>query len=197
VSGAGGLGTSPPPAALDLLTPILDACGVCVATLGDAMQENVDLKLTNTHLEQRLDRLAADITAQGRVVLGRHTFTSELQLLQLCLKECPKGDAFAAFIDPMVVFCFDPSYVLMTGWDTLTKAMEKSGSHPVVDRKVVASLNAQYSFWFLEGKLVVAGKTLPAFASKEKWQGTQVEWMDGGRRLNSPWILRRMGCRLP
>ncbi len=60
----------------------------------------------------------------------------------------------------------------MPGWDTLTKAMEKSESHPVIDRKVVASLNAQHSFWFSEGKLVVAGKTLPAFASKEKWQGT-------------------------
>ena len=112
-------------------------------------------------------------------MLGKHAFTSELQLLQLCLKECPKGDAFAAFVDPMVVFCFDPSYVPMTGWETLTKAMEKSGSHPVVDRKVVASLNAHHSYWFSEGKMVVAGKTLPAFASKEKWQGTG--GMDGRR----------------
>ena len=80
-SGAGGTGTSPPPAALVMSTPILDAHGVCVATLGDVMQENVDLKLANTHLEQRLDRLAADITAQGGVVLGRHTSTSKLQLL--------------------------------------------------------------------------------------------------------------------
>ncbi len=145
------------------------------------MKENEDLRRENSLLMQRVDGLAADITAQGGVVLGKHTFTSELQLLQVCLKEYPKGDVFAAFVDPMVmvIFCFDPSYVPLSGWEALTKAMEKSGNYPVMDRKVVASYNAHHSHWFSEGKMVVAGKTLPAFASKEKWQGTG--GMDGRR----------------
>jgi hypothetical protein len=126
-----------------------------------------------------MEKLSADVTAQGGVVLGRYTFTSELQLMELCMKECPAGDAFAAFVDPMTIFCFDPSYTPITGWETLTKAMEKSGSYPVTDRKVVASYNAHHSHWFSEGKTLIAGKTLQAFATKEKWQGTG--GMDGRR----------------
>ncbi len=112
-------------------------------------------------------------------MLGRHAFTSEIHLSQLCMKKCPKGDAFEAFVDPMVVFCFDQSYSPLTGWEMLTKAMEKSGSYPATDRKVVASYNAHHSYWFLEHKMVVAGKTLAAFALKDKWQG--VGGMDGWR----------------
>jgi hypothetical protein len=83
--------------------------------------------------------------AQGGVMLGRHTFTSEVHLLELCMKECPKGDIFAAFIDLMVVFCFDPSYVPLIGLEMLTKAMEKLGSHPITGRKVVTLYNAHHS----------------------------------------------------
>jgi hypothetical protein len=165
--------------ALSLSTLINDAHGDFLTTLGDMLRENESLKRENSLLTQRVDGLAAGITAQGGIVLWKHTFTSEYQLLQLCLKECPKGDAFAAFVDPMVIFCFDPSYTSLSGWETLTKAMEKSGNYPVTDRKVVASYNAHHSHWFAEGKMVVAGKTLPAFASKEKWQGTG--GMDGRR----------------
>ena len=103
-------------------------------------------------------------------MLGRHTFTSELQLSQLCMKECPKGGAFFAFVDTMVIFCFDPSYAPLAGWETLTKAMaiEKSGNYPVTNRKVVASFNAHHAHWFLEGKTVISEKALQAFATKEK-----------------------------
>jgi hypothetical protein len=94
------------------------------------------------------------------------------------MKECPKGDAFAAFVNPMVMFCFDQSCVPLTGWEMLTKAMEKSGSYPITNRKVVASYNTHHSHWFsAEGKMAVADKTLPAFASKKKWQG--MGGMDG------------------
>jgi len=68
----------------------------------------------------------------------------------------------------MVVFCHDAAYTPFTGWETLMKAMEKSGIFPLTDCKVVASYNAHHSWWFAEGKTVVAGKTLQAFASKEK-----------------------------
>jgi hypothetical protein len=153
---------SPPHAlpALTMSTPIFDDNGNCVITLGGILQENLDLKRDNEHLQGVLEKLAADITAQGSVVVGKYTFTSEVKLNKLCVKECPKGDAFAAFVDPMTIFCFDPSYVPIAGWETFTKAMEKSGNYPVTDRKVVASFNAHHSHWFLEGKTVVAGKTL-------------------------------------
>ena len=152
--------------------PINHAHGDFVTTLGDMLNKNDELRRENSLLTQRVEGLEADITAQGGVVLGKHAFTSELQLLQVCMKECPKGNAFAAFVNPMVIICFDPAYVPLGGWETLAKAMEKSGNYPVTDRKVVASYNAHHSHWFSEGKMVVAGKTLPAFSSKEKWQGT-------------------------
>jgi hypothetical protein len=84
--------------ALTMDTHVHDAHGDCVTTLGRLMQESDDIKHENSLLLQRLDQLAADITAQGGVMLGRHTFTSEIHLLQLCLKEFTKGDAFAALL---------------------------------------------------------------------------------------------------
>ena len=164
---------------LTMSMPIFDDNGVHVSTLGRVMQEIVDLKRANDQLKDRIEMLAADVTAQGGVILGRFTFTSELHLLALCMKECPNGEANSAFVDPMVVFCHDAAYTPLTGWEALTKAMEKSGNFPLTDRKVVALYNAHHSWWFLEGKTVVAGKTLQAFALKEKWQGTG--GMDGRR----------------
>jgi hypothetical protein len=164
---------------LTMSTPIFNDNGVHVSTLGSVMQENVDLKRANDQLKDRIEMLAADITAQGGVVLGRFIFTSELQLLALCLKECPNGEAFFAFVDPMVVFCHDAAYTPLTGWETLMKAMEKSGTFPLMGCKVATSYNAHHSWWFVEGKTVVAGKTLQAFALKKKWQG--MGGMDGRR----------------
>ena len=165
--------------ALTLSVPIHDNQGGCISSLGNLLRENINLKQANEQLTQRLDSLSTDITAQGGVVLGKHTLTSRLHLLQLCMKECPKGDAFTVFVNPMVIFCFNPSYAPLTGWETLTKAMEKSGNYPVTDRKVVASFNAHHTHWFLEGVMVIAGKILQAFATKEKWQGSG--GMDGRR----------------
>jgi hypothetical protein len=158
---------------------VQDEHGVYVTTLGGILGENTALKLSNEHLTCQIEKLSADVTAQGGVVLGKYTFKSELHLMELCMNECPKGDAFAAFVDPMIIFCFDPSYIPIVGWETLTKAMEKLESYPVMDRKVVTLFNAHHSHWFLEGKTLVAGKTLQAFGTKEKWQGTG--GMDGRR----------------
>ncbi len=165
--------------ALTTATAVQDEHRAYVTTLGGILGENTALKLSNEHLTHQIEKLSADVTAQGGVVLGKYTFTLKLQLIELCMKECPKGDAFAAFVNPMIIFCFDPSYIPIAGWETLTKAMEKLGSYPVMDRKVVMSFNAHHLHWFLEGKMVVVGKTLQAFATKEKWQGTG--GMDGRR----------------
>jgi hypothetical protein len=140
--------------------------------LGGILEENLSLKQSNAHLMCQIEKLSVDLTAQGGVVLRRYSFTSELQLMEVCMKECPRGDAFAALVDPMTIFCFNPSYTPILGWETLTKAMEKSGSYPVMERKVVASYDADHSHWFSEGKTVIAGKTLQVFATKAKWQGT-------------------------
>jgi len=48
----------------------------CITTLGNLLQKNIDLKQANEQLTQWLESLAADITAQGSVVVGKHTFTS-------------------------------------------------------------------------------------------------------------------------
>ena len=174
--------TRPPHAnlSLTLSTPLLDDRGDCVTTLGGILQENAMLRQENSKLVSRIDRLTADFSARGGVTLGKHVFSSELQLSELVMKECPPGDAFAAFVDPMVIFCFDANYQPLKTWESLTKAMEKSGVHPITDRKVMASYNAQYCWWFSEFDSTVAGQTISAFSSKDKWQG--VGGMHGRRK---------------
>ena len=119
----------------------------------------------------RVDRLVADVTAQGGAVLRRHTFTSELQVRALVMMECLSGNAFLVFVNPMTLFCHNAMYFPVTGWEKTTKAMEESGRLSVMDRNVVASYNLQHLFWFTESKPVVAGKVINDFASMEKWQG--------------------------
>jgi hypothetical protein len=157
---------------LTMATAVPDKHRAYVTTLGGILGENTALKLSNERLTCQIEKLSADVTTQGGVVLGKYTFTSELQLMELHMKECPKGDAFATFVNPMIIFCFDPSYIPIAGWETLTKAMEKSRSYPVTDRKGVTLFNAHHLHWFSEGKTVVASKPLQAFVTKEKWQGT-------------------------
>ena len=50
--------------------------------------------------------------------------------------------------------------------------MEESVFMLTTDQKVVASYNLNNSFWFSEGKPIVAGKIISAFATAEKWQGS-------------------------
>ncbi len=113
---------SPSPSSLNMSTPIFDDNGIQVFTLGRLLQDNIDLSCSNELLKARIERLSADVIAQGGVTLGSHTFTSEMQLLELFMKECPKGDAFLAFVDPMVVFCHDAVYSPLSGWEGITKA---------------------------------------------------------------------------
>ncbi len=173
---------SPPQAAvlvLTLDTPILDANGNQIGTLRSMVDENAALKTANAKLMDRVDRLAADVTAQGGAVLGRHTFTSKLKVRALAMMECPSGNVFLVFVDPMTLFCHDAMYFLVTGWEKTAKAMEESGTLLVTDRKVVASYNLQHLFWFMEGKPVVAGKVINAFSLMKKWQA--LGGLDGRR----------------
>jgi hypothetical protein len=157
---------------LDLDVPVVDDHGLKVTTVRKILEENMRLTTENITLGSKLNQLAADITAQGGAVLGRHTFASEGNVKDLAMLKCPSGDAFAVFVDPMVLFNHDAMYLPVSNWEKTTKAMEESGTLSVTNRKVVASYNLQYLFWHSKGKQVVAGKVLAAFASAEKWSGT-------------------------
>ena len=89
----------------------------------------------------------------------------------MAMGECPQGDAFGVFVDPVFIFCHDAMYSPCGNWQKDTKAMEESGFMSTTDQKVVASYNLNNSFWFSEGKPIVAGKVISAFATAEKWQG--------------------------
>jgi hypothetical protein len=128
------------------------------------------LKNANIKFSDCLDSIKADVTAHGGVVFGQYTFTSELQVLQVAMVECPQGDVFGMFVDPVSIFCHNAMYLPCGNWQKVTKAMEESGFMSTTDQKVVASYNLNNSFWFSEGKPIVAGKVISAFATAEKWQ---------------------------
>jgi hypothetical protein len=157
---------------LDLNVPVVDDHGLEVTNVRKILEENMRLAMENITLGSKLNQLTADITAQGGAVLGRHMFSSEWNVKDLAMLECPSGDAFAAFVDPMVLFNHDTMYVPVSNWEKTTKAMEELGTLSVTDKKVVASYNLQYLIWHAEGKQVVAGKVLAVFALAEKCSGT-------------------------
>ena len=94
-------------------------------------------------------------------------FSSEAQVKEVVMKECPNGDAFKVFLDVMSLFCCDPLYTPATGWKKFTRAMEDDYSPTA--RKVVLSYYQKFGTWYAEGKPVVAGKLLAAFKDVDKW----------------------------
>jgi hypothetical protein len=88
-------------------TAVVDAQGLKVSTIRKILEDNARLASENVTLSNKLDQLAVDITAQGGAILGRHTFSSEVKVRDLAMLECLSGDAFAAFVDPMVLFNHD------------------------------------------------------------------------------------------
>ncbi len=90
-------------------------------------------------------------------------------MLQVALLECPQGNAFGLFVDPISIFCHDALYSPCRSWQKDMKAMEESGFMSITDQKVVASYNLNNSWWFSEGKPSMAGKVISAFATAEKW----------------------------
>jgi hypothetical protein len=109
------------------------------------MGELTTLKADNVKLSDRLDSIKADVTAQGGVVLGHLTFTSEFQVMQVAMSECPQGDTFALFVDPVSLFCHDAMYSPGPNWKKDTKAMEESGIMSMTNQKVVTSYNLNNS----------------------------------------------------
>ena len=83
----------------------MDANGVQVGYLGGVIDKLSVLREDNIKLSERIDAIKADVTAQGGVMLGHHTFSSEIQVMQVAMAECPQGDAFSLLVDPMSLFC--------------------------------------------------------------------------------------------
>ena len=135
-----------PQLSLSLTIPIVDTNSVQVTDLGSILRKIGILRADNVKLTERIDGIRADLTAQGGVVFGRHTFTSELQVLQLAMAECPGGEAFALFVNPISIFCHDSAYSPSASWQKDTKAMEELGAMSITDRKVVASYNTGHTF---------------------------------------------------
>ena len=160
---------SHPPIGFD--TPIIDSNGGQLGCIGAMLSEISTLRAENASVKSRLDALQADLAAGGGVVFGRHTFTSEQHVMETVMAECPQGDAFSLFVDPLSIFCHDGMYQPHSGWQKETKAMESSGFMSKTDRKVVTSFDVNNSYWYTEGKGTTAGLKLAAFSSAEKWTG--------------------------
>jgi hypothetical protein len=101
---------TPAPFLLCLTTPITDSNGMQIGVFGDIMDKLATLKANNVRLSDHLDAIKVDLMAQEGVVFGQHTFTSELQVLQVVMSECPQGNAFGLFVDPILLFCHDAMY---------------------------------------------------------------------------------------
>jgi hypothetical protein len=130
-----------------------------------------NLKAENSRIKTRLDAMQADLAAGGGMVFGCHTFTLEQHVMDVVMVECPQGDAFSLFVDPMSIFCHDKMYSPYAGCQKETKEMERSGFMSKTDHKVVASFDANNSWWYTEGKGGTPVLKLAAFASAEKWSG--------------------------
>ncbi len=163
----------PPGLELPVLTlphnTIVDSNGVQRGVFDGVMSAISNLKAENSRIKTRLDAMQANLAAGGGVVFGCHTFTSEQHVMDVVMAECPQGDAFSLFIDPMSIFCHDGMYLPYAGWQKEMKEMERWGFMSKTACKVVASFDANNSWWYTEGKGGTPGLKLATFASAEKW----------------------------
>jgi hypothetical protein len=179
---------------LTMLTPIHDDHGVCVTTLGGLLQKNPDLKHDDTLLVERLDRLAADVTAQGGVMLGKHTFTSEAHLLELCMKECPKGDAFATFVNLMVVFVLTYPMCHSLGGRHSPRPWKSLGVIPSLTGRWSHHITPTTLTGFLRGRLQWPGRLYQLLHLRNSGKGW-VGWTDDMWRSNFCWTRWPMECK--
>ena len=154
-------------------TVILDSCGDPVASMAELWRVVTELKASNMALTTRVSALTAEVSSQGGVVLGNMTFTSEAQIMQLVMMECPSGDAFEIFTDVMSLPCFDSSYEPAAGWEKTTKFMKRGG------------LKREYNTmgWSQEGidfynKVQEEWKKLSRENRLQLWEKLESEWFE-------------------
>ncbi len=102
-------------ASISFSTPITDENGERIGELGDFLSDMQALKTENVALKADLGAIKANLKAQGGIVFGQQLFTSEPQLFTSAMLDCPQGDAFALFVDPVSLFCHDAPYNPCTG----------------------------------------------------------------------------------
>jgi hypothetical protein len=141
----------------------------------------------------KLNPLLAEVTLQGAVVLDGLGFASQAHVKEVVMRECPEGGAFEVFLDPMLLWCCNPGYSLVTNWEEMTRAMDEDYS--ATARKVVASYYQTHFWWYAEGKHVVAGKVMAAFKDADKWNG--LSGMDGWCHEIAPPQRRLPRCGCP
>ena len=107
-------------ASLPLTMVIVDDLGEEVGTLDQLLRGMRDLVDDNTRLCERVESLSAEVTSQGGVILNGLAFTSEAQVKEVVMRECPEGDTFEMFLDPMSLWCCDPGYSPVTNWEKTT-----------------------------------------------------------------------------
>ncbi len=122
-----------------------------------------------------LDALLSNITVQGGVVLDGLSFTTEAQVRAAVLLECPLADAIKVFLDVMSLFCCNPMYAPVAGWEKTTHSMDEDYSAAAC--KVVSSYHQTHCAWYTEGKIVVPGKVLAAFKDADNWN--RIGGLDG------------------
>jgi hypothetical protein len=153
--GVGSLG------ALNLGMMIVDDAGAQVGTLGQLLKGLEQATNENACLCVQLEYLSADIASQGGTALDGLSFTSKAQVREAVLRECPKRDAFEVFLDVMLLFCCDPVYVPVLGWEKKTQAIEEDYSSMAWED--VLSYYEPHCAWYTDGVKVISGKLLAAF----------------------------------
>ncbi len=96
-----GSRTGPVGASLPLTMVIVDDQGGEIGMLDQLLQGMWDLVDDNARHRERVESLLAEVTLQGGVILDGLAFTAEAQVREVVMRECPKGDAFEVFLDPM------------------------------------------------------------------------------------------------
>ena len=131
----------------------------------------------NAHLRTQVKALSTEVSLQGGAVLDGLGFTSEAQVRECVLHECPKGGAFKVFLDLVLLFCCNPDKPVPR-WEKQTLTMDKSYS--ATAHKVVSFYYKTHCVWYTGGKKVILGKLLAAFKTSDGWKG--VSGMDGRRQ---------------
>ncbi len=73
---------------------IVDDLGGEVGTLDLLLQGMRDLVDDNARLSEQVESLSAEVTSYGGVILDGLDFTSEAQVGEVVMRECPKGGRF-------------------------------------------------------------------------------------------------------
>ncbi len=167
--GPGGAGQ------LNLLMLIVNDARDQDGTLGQLLKRLEMATEENSRLKMQVESLSAEISSQGGIVLDGLGFTSEAQVRDFVLQECPEGDAFKVFLDVVSLFCCDPVYKPAPGWEKQTCAMDDGYS--TTTRKAITLYYKPHCAWYTGGKKVILGKLLGVLKTLDGWIG--VSGMDG------------------